>query len=232
MKKKLLALVLVLVLTPTVALASVGSEQITVQRNVATVTVNGEKVDTDSFVYNGTTYVPLRAVSENLGSTVDWNNTTKTAAIKRTTEIDTDRPSKPLEIKGSTANIYWLSVLAEKNTEIIDIANATAWTLTYAESTAEFDDVYAGVNQSYKALLNMKDQYRQSDIYDLYAETFEVVASMKALMDTNYKYNVTANSQLSEKAISNCTDILDKCDVVGTDLSAAQDEYYSEYMGY
>lgn len=232
-RKKLLALVLVLVLTPTVALASVASEQIEVQRNVATVTVNGEKVQTDSFIYNGTTYVPLRAVSENMGSEVTWDNKTKTAAIKSPSveSTDTDRPKDMLEIKGNTANIYWIGILAQKNSEIMDIANATAWSLTYAETTAEYDDVYKGVNQSYKALLNMKDQYYPSEIYNLYVSTYNNTIRLKVLLEQIRKENVTADSYLADQEISNCTDILDECDVIGKDLSSAQDDYYTAYMG-
>lgn len=40
---------------------------------------NGNPVET--FIYNGTTYVPLRAVSESLGKSVKWDGTNKRAYI-------------------------------------------------------------------------------------------------------------------------------------------------------
>ncbi len=41
--------------------------------------VNGNPVET--FVYNGTTYVPLRAVSQSLGENVDWDGATQSVYI-------------------------------------------------------------------------------------------------------------------------------------------------------
>ena len=35
--------------------------------------VNGQIIDKQAYIDNGTTYVPVRAVSENLGATVDWD---------------------------------------------------------------------------------------------------------------------------------------------------------------
>lgn len=56
-------------------------KKITVAVNSVNLIVNGDKVSTDNFVYNGTTYVPLRTVSEKLGKEVNFNNTTKTVTI-------------------------------------------------------------------------------------------------------------------------------------------------------
>ena len=41
--------------------------------------INGRKVE--PFIYEGTTYVPIRAISEALGKTVEWDNATKTVVI-------------------------------------------------------------------------------------------------------------------------------------------------------
>lgn len=41
--------------------------------------VNGNPVDT--FIYNGTTYIPLRAVSESLGESVKWDGSTRSVYI-------------------------------------------------------------------------------------------------------------------------------------------------------
>ncbi len=57
------------------------SELIRVTRNGMTLEVNQTKVAADRFVYNGTTYVPLRAVSELLGKEVGWNAITNVASI-------------------------------------------------------------------------------------------------------------------------------------------------------
>lgn len=56
-------------------------EQIDVLRNDITVKVNGEVVDADNFVYNDTTYLPLRAIGEKLGLDVQYDEATNTALI-------------------------------------------------------------------------------------------------------------------------------------------------------
>ena len=51
----------------------------------STAKVNGTKIALDSPAYidssTGRTYLPVRAIAENLGATVDWNSTTKTVTL-------------------------------------------------------------------------------------------------------------------------------------------------------
>lgn len=53
--------------------AAVQTEPIQVYRNQVNLEVNGNRIDMDNFLYNGSTYVPLRAVSELLDKYVIWN---------------------------------------------------------------------------------------------------------------------------------------------------------------
>lgn len=48
--------------------------------------VNGNPVDV--FLYNGTTYVPIRAVSQYLGRTVKWDGNTRSVYIGKTPGIE------------------------------------------------------------------------------------------------------------------------------------------------
>jgi hypothetical protein len=57
------------------------SELIKVYRNTVTVEVDNTPVSTDNFVVDGTTYIPLRAVTELFGKEVGWNALTKVASI-------------------------------------------------------------------------------------------------------------------------------------------------------
>ena len=45
------------------------------------IVVNNEAIDIPSYIQDDLTYVPLRAVSENLGANVDWNGETGTVTI-------------------------------------------------------------------------------------------------------------------------------------------------------
>ena len=54
------------------AMADALWEKIDVVRNQITVKVNGETLSADNFLYNNTTYVPIRAVAEALGKDVNY----------------------------------------------------------------------------------------------------------------------------------------------------------------
>ncbi len=55
---------------------------IEVLKNQVRILINGEEKDIDSFVYNGRTYVPLRAYSELLGKNVEYEDKTKTVTVQ------------------------------------------------------------------------------------------------------------------------------------------------------
>ncbi|NYB73867.1 thermonuclease family protein [Sedimentibacter hydroxybenzoicus DSM 7310] len=63
------------------AIGQTITSTIEVVYNSVNLTVNGQKINADNILYNGTTYVPLRAVAEALDKEVGWNQETKTATI-------------------------------------------------------------------------------------------------------------------------------------------------------
>lgn len=56
-------------------------DKIDVLRNDIKVVVNGSEVTADNFLYNDTTYLPLRAISEALNEAVEYDEATNTAYI-------------------------------------------------------------------------------------------------------------------------------------------------------
>ncbi|MDF2891623.1 MAG: hypothetical protein K0R80_1990 [Clostridia bacterium] len=76
----------IIVLSSTV-FSSTIKETLEVYRNYITLKVNGNNVEVDNFVVDGTTYIPLRAVSELLGMEVGWDQNTKTASINNSENI-------------------------------------------------------------------------------------------------------------------------------------------------
>lgn len=89
----------VLVTTMLTGVAYAGGVTKTIKAvfNSVNIAVNGQKVSADNILYNGTTYVPLRAVSEALGKDVVWDKGTNTANIndKGGGTSTPSTPSKP-----------------------------------------------------------------------------------------------------------------------------------------
>lgn len=78
---------LVVGITP-VALAKTGTANIPVQYSNIKVVVDGKDLSTskEPFIYDGTTYLPLRAVAEAVGKEVSWDNTAKVAYLGKAPE--------------------------------------------------------------------------------------------------------------------------------------------------
>jgi hypothetical protein len=85
MKKELrgfiVGMLVIVMLMGTVAFAGGVKQKIDVIFNAVNLEVNGKPVKADSILYNGTTYVPIRAVSEILDKEVGWDEKTNTASI-------------------------------------------------------------------------------------------------------------------------------------------------------
>lgn len=78
-----ISITLLLALCVTV-LAKTGSQWIEIFYSDIKINVNGTRINTSNnepFIYNGTTYLPVRAVAEALGQNVDWDGNTKTVSI-------------------------------------------------------------------------------------------------------------------------------------------------------
>jgi hypothetical protein len=71
-------------------------QQIDVLVNNITIKVNEQKIEVPNFLYGGTTYIPLRAVSEKLGLKVAWDDSTRTAYIGKRYNVFERDPSLKL----------------------------------------------------------------------------------------------------------------------------------------
>lgn len=77
--------------------------------------VNGESVKTDTILFDGTTYVPLRAIAELLNLHVGWNGATRTASLKDewVQYIDPDM------VKGNWVSVAYVDSVAQFNPELV-----------------------------------------------------------------------------------------------------------------
>ena len=82
-QKIVLAVVCLLAFSCTAVGASTVAKNITVYYRNIQIVVDGikETPDAEPFIYNGTTYLPVRAVSEALGERVEWDGTNNTVYI-------------------------------------------------------------------------------------------------------------------------------------------------------
>lgn len=97
MKKKLIAILLVLTLSlGSTAIALSTQRTINVDANLMTVNVNGKQITGDNFLYNGTTYIPIRAAAESLGATVQFIPETHTAIIQSSSNAAANNFDKSL----------------------------------------------------------------------------------------------------------------------------------------
>ena len=95
MKKTIKGFILGVIITALFTGTVLGSglmKTIEVGFNTVNLTVNGKKVSADNILYDGTTYVPLRATAEILGKEVGWDGATRTASINdKKSEVPGDK---------------------------------------------------------------------------------------------------------------------------------------------
>lgn len=93
--KILITLIIMTLILSTLTFANSTKKTIEVLFNTVKLTVNGQKVEADTIAFNGTTYVPLRAIGEMLDKEVLYESETMTAHIN-------DKMEKKEPAKGET----------------------------------------------------------------------------------------------------------------------------------
>lgn len=79
--KVVIVLIVLSILVGGIVKADSIEQTVDVMFDYVNLKVNGEDVETSNIVYNGTTYVPLRAAAQLLGKEVGWDQLTNTASI-------------------------------------------------------------------------------------------------------------------------------------------------------
>lgn len=90
----LLGLVISLIFLSTIAFADDLFEEITIVQNPIKIFINDNEISSDNFIYNDTTYIPLRSVGESLNNIVYWDGETNTAKIFNTSHLEPIKMTK------------------------------------------------------------------------------------------------------------------------------------------
>lgn len=124
MKKKVIilsaAVLIAAMLFSSIAIGAVGARDIKAHYRNIKIKVNGKMIDvgqTEPFIYNNSTYVPIRLVSEALDKVVDWDNNQSIVIIndKSASQIAQQLAAKDAEIQRLT---YQSSMLQSKVIEL------------------------------------------------------------------------------------------------------------------
>jgi hypothetical protein len=174
MKRMLITTLIVILCASSMAFSAQATKSITVSPNTATVTVNGEKVASDNFNYNGTIYVPLRGVFEKAGFTVGWDQATKTAKI---TEPNDAKYTQYVVLLNEFKDIYYYN-------SCIDRVATNLKSNTLSTIKGFRDDL--AQSQSDFIFENSETMYYSSDSYikGTYEKACELYDTMLTLTDT------------------------------------------------
>ncbi|WP_054871551.1 glycosyl hydrolase family 18 protein [Caloranaerobacter sp. TR13] len=181
-------LIFIIVLFSITVYAENTMQTIQVLFNYVNLKVNGENVQVDNILYNGTTYAPVRAVAEMLGKEVSWDPTTKTASINDKVKVIESANTEPniekqLELHTFYAiNSYEQFKMFLKNKSIQNINS-----LSFGWSRMEYDE------ENDKVFLNMTT-LNKNDFYVPYG--FNEPLSFAKQYNISTQLNVYADKNI------------------------------------
>lgn len=174
-------LVVSLFLLSSFVLGDSVEESITVLFNSINITVNGESVESNNILYEGTTYVPLRDVAEMLGKEVSWDGDTKTAGINDlSVAVEEENEMAPVVEESVDDFLNVIKTLDSANVEKVIKENAEEdWPNDYQM-------------QSYQ-IKNQTEAYNNLLALDLNSEVKEEILN-EAYKDWGYDFQMVSYS--------------------------------------
>lgn len=166
--------------------------------------------------YNGTTYLPLRAIGELMGKEVGWQNDTKTITLDGgntavTFPSITSGSNGLINIPTTTTGS---NITAEKVTETIEKAIKTISQLDF--NTKDLSDIYNYVLVEYgnleNAINSLTKQSTYSENLSLYKEYDFLIESLENVLDTLEDYVEFDRDFLLEIKVDSLDNKLDKLD--------------------
>lgn len=199
MKKSLAILVTTILLFSNVT--AFAWQEIDVQTNSVKVIVDGNMIDSNNFVYNGVTYLPMRDIAEALKAKVSYDEATKTANIKTETvgntsgaDLDKDKLKELLEL----ADIYSSVEYNLKNSEDI-----------FIKSLDMISEINDGDHDKNKMKVKINDM-RNNGIIPLREYAINLQTTINKVLDSD----ITYKDKLS-KAKTGVENLIKYCDMLG-----------------
>ena len=217
MKKRMISVVVVFALLITSALAASSYQTITVDYNI-NLEINGgtpELTDADGnqvkpFVHNGTTYVPIRAVAEEMGAYVGYDANTRTAIIF---QDDVEAMSVVHDI--SVANNYFDNIISNMTTIISPNALLSISQLqTYlSEIESVSSDTYNETYEKYNLLIENQNIYASevakcmNALNESYSDVCNMIEVARLYLQTRNNAYMTnlQNIQLNYALYNSCS---------------------------
>lgn len=156
-RSMVIALILVLALALTVpVIAATTSKEATLNYRDIKITLDGQTVTTtdangnivEPFIIDGTTYLPVRAVSDALGLDVEWDGNTNTVALTTPGQGDTIGEGMYLVGKDIPAGTYLLTAVQE---------GRSAYYARLSNASGELDAIIANDNFDTTAYITVND---------------------------------------------------------------------------
>ena len=145
-----------------------------IEGNSPTLTdVNGKTVQ--PFVYDGTTYVPIRAVSESLGASIQYDSSTNTASVYN----DAVRSAQYGYMMKSTLDDLFIEMLGLRDDIILDVLSANYRSIQYDvlsneyESIKSMSEIYENANNELVIELNDSAFSDFNSLYETYTKAYK-----------------------------------------------------------
>ncbi len=101
MKRYIAGIITGIIIAETITAFGASEQNITAVFDKIKLYVDGKQIKEQTLLYNGTTYIPLRAAAEALGKEVYYNAETYTAYIGNNKLEDIILPKKEIQLKGT-----------------------------------------------------------------------------------------------------------------------------------
>lgn len=168
MKKFAVGFLIATIIFSSITIYATGGNMIEVFYGINDIKINGQSnmPEQKPFVYNGSTYVPLRYISETLGYKVGWNGETKTISIS---DINIEGKLYLSDLKPYVVDNIVLYKLNNSNEEK-DNFNSNHWVWNYPDDyvmTSAGVKYYKGIavtpddREVGKMFFNLNDQYQK-----------------------------------------------------------------------